>query len=82
MPGVVPGLDIDALLKTSAMPHPERNLCSLLKLQPVREKTGNLIIFSNGSQIRNCCNSNHRAQEPDFLAAIQIRNLMEKVKQH
>lgn len=74
MPGVVPGLDIDAQLKTSAVSHPERNLCSLLKLQPVCEKTRrNLITFSNGSQIRDRCNSNHRAQELDFLGATEVR---------
>lgn len=73
MPGVVPGLDIDAQMKTSVVRHSERNLCSLLKLQPVCERTGrNLITFSNGSQICNCCNSNHRAQELDFLEAIEV----------
>lgn len=74
MLGVVPGLDIDAQLKTSAVPHSERILCSLLKLQPVCEKTGrNLITFSNGSQLRDHCNSNHRALELDFLEATEVR---------
>ena len=64
MPGVVPGLDIDAQLKTSAVPHPERNLCSLLKLHPACEKTGrNLITDMRLLQ----------ARELDFLEAIEVR---------
>lgn len=52
MPGVAPGLNTDAQLKIRAVPHPERNFCSLLKLWPICEKTGKkLITFSNRSQV-------------------------------
>lgn len=74
MSGALPGLESDARLKASAVPHPERNLCCLLKLQPVRENTGrNLITFSNRSQIYNHCDSNHRVQELDFLEDTEVR---------
>lgn len=72
MPGALPGLDSDAQLKT--VPHPERNLCCLLKLQPVCENTGrNLITLSNRSQICDRYDSSHTAQELDFLEATEVR---------